>query len=550
MSIFKINGGITLVSNTQGLYTTTMSVGNKACRGGAGTPVVLAILDGVALADRGPYNAVTLANTPTLDRLFDGPLFTTLKAHGRAVGMPSDDDMGNSEVGHNTLGAGRVVNQGARLVNDALVSGCMFASDAWQSLIQPVIETNKTFHLIGLLSDGNVHSHMDHVHALVQQCANDGIQRLRLHALLDGRDVPARSALGYVAQLTTWLDDINRAHGVDFAIASGGGRMLITMDRYGADWPMVARGWQTHVLGQGPQFDTATAAIEHAYSTSDVIDQYIPPFVIAKNHQPIGPIVDGDSVVLFNFRGDRAIELSMAFEADDFTHFNRERRPNVQFAGMMQYDGDLCIPTNYLVSPPHIDGPVAHVMCQHGIKTLAISETQKYGHVTFFWNGNNSGKVDPELEDYVEIESDNRPFNEQPAMKAKEITDHVCNHINDYDFIRINYPNGDMVGHTADLDAAILAMEAVDQNISRLEQAVAEAGGTLVVVADHGNADDMTKTAHTLNPVPFKIVTNNPKVQLANVASPGLANVASTLCMLLGIQPPSHYDPSLIKLNP
>ena len=518
----------------------------KTCPDG---PLVLAILDGVALAESGPYNAVQLANTPTLDRLFSGPLFTTLKAHGRAVGMPSDDDMGNSEVGHNTLGAGRVFNQGASLVNDALASKAAFASKAWRSCIQLVIQNQTTLHLIGLLSDGNVHSHMDHVHALLQQSVADGIQRLRLHVMLDGRDVPARSALGYVAQLTTWLDDINRTHGVDFAIASGGGRMLITMDRYGADWPMVARGWQTHVLGQGLQFDSATAAIEHAYSTSDVIDQYIPPFVIAKNHQPIGPIVDGDSVVLFNFRGDRAIELSMAFEADDFTHFNRERRPNVQFAGMMQYDGDRLIPAQYLVSPPQIEGSVAHYMCNSGIKTLAISETQKYGHVTFFWNGNKSGKVNAELEDYVEIESDNRPFNEQPAMKAKEITDYVCDHINHYNFIRINYPNGDMVGHTADLNAAILAMEAVDEQISRLEQCVADAGGTLVVVADHGNADDMSKTAHTLNPVPFTIVTPRDDVQLARVPSPGLSNVAATLCLLLGVNPPSDYDPALITIE-
>ena len=260
----------------------------------------------------------------------------------------------------------------------------------------------------------------------------------------------------------------------------------------------------------------------------------------------MGAMQDGDSVVLLNFRGDRAIGMSQAFDSDDFVHFDRKRRPDVLYAGIMQYDGDLNIPNHYLVAPPKIEGSVAQYMCASGIKTLAISETQKYGHVTFFWNGNKSGKVSEALEDYIEIPSDTVPFNQRPAMKAKEITDYVCEHISQYDFIRINYPNGDMVGHTGDLRAVIESMEAVDVAMARLESAVDASGGILVVLADHGNADDMTKTAHTLNPVPFVIVDKEANYSLADIPHAGLANVAATLCYLVGFEPPSDYEPSLI----
>ena len=512
-------------------------------------PVVLAILDGVGLGKASDMNAVHLANTPTLDRLFTGQLFTTLKAHGTAVGMPTDDDMGNSEVGHNALGAGRVFSQGASLVNQAVESKALFQTDLWRQLTGRVIMNQSTFHLIGLLSDGNVHSHKNHLKAMLDELSRDHVQRVRIHILLDGRDVPARSAMSYVDELEGWLSQINESSQRDYQIASGGGRMLVTMDRYGAEWGMVEQGWHTHVLGNGPRFSSAQAAIASAYEDPELIDQYIPPFIVEDGDAPMGPIMDGDSVVLFNFRGDRAIEISQAFDDDDFIHFDRIRRPDVLYAGMMQYDGDLNIPNQYLVAPPQIDGSVAEYMCESGIKTLAISETQKYGHVTFFWNGNKSGKVNDSLEDYVEIPSDTLPFNERPAMKVKEITDHVCHVISDYDFIRINYPNGDMVGHTGDLKAVIDSMEALDVQIHRLESEVKKIGGILVVLADHGNADDMTKTAHTLNPVPFVIVDDGANYILSDLDDRGLSNVAATLCMLLGYHPPDIFDPSLIQFS-
>jgi 2,3-bisphosphoglycerate-independent phosphoglycerate mutase len=511
-------------------------------------PVVLAILDGVGLAPPDPTNAVYRAKTPTLDRIFQGPLFRSLHAHGRFVGMPSNTDMGNSEVGHNALGAGRVFDQGARLVEQAIESGDLFRGDVWQALVNRVQMNASTLHMIGLLSDGNVHSHTRHLHALLDQCVKTGVRRVRIHILLDGRDVPARSALRYVDDLTDRLNRIHQQNADwDYRVASGGGRMRITMDRYGAEWDMVARGWATHVHGEGPPYASAREAIESAYADPDIIDQYIPPFVVWDDNGPVGPIQDGDSVLLFNFRGDRAVELSQAFEDDVFDHFDRGRRPDVLYAGMMQYDGDLHVPRHYLVAPPRIDGSVSTYLCAAGLRSLAISETQKFGHVTFFWNGNKSGKVNDSLETYVNIPSDNRPFNEQPAMKATEITDYVCEHIREYDFIRINYPNGDMVGHTGDLDAAITAMESVDQSLDRLINAVTAVNGVLVVLADHGNADDMTQTAHTLNPVPFVILDDSPTYTLASIPDAGLSNVAATLCDLLGYYPPSNYDSSLIE---
>ncbi|MEK9726764.1 MAG: 2,3-bisphosphoglycerate-independent phosphoglycerate mutase [Candidatus Margulisiibacteriota bacterium] len=510
-------------------------------------PVVLAILDGVGLAAPSEKNAVHLAKTPTLDRLLQGPLFRTLKAHGTAVGMPTDDDMGNSEVGHNALGAGRVFAQGASLVNQAVESKRMFETELWRQLVGRVITNQSAFHIISLLSDGNVHSHKNHLKAMLDELSRDHVQKVRLHILLDGRDVPARSSLGYVEECETWLQQINQSSQRDYKIASGGGRMLITMDRYGAEWGMVERGWHTHVLGNGPRFASASAAIAAAYEDPELIDQYIPPFVIEDGDVPLGPIQDGDSVVLANFRGDRAIEISQAFDDDQFIHFDRLRRPDVLYAGMMQYDGDLNIPKNYLVAPPQIDGSVAEYMCANGLRTLAISETQKYGHVTFFWNGNKSEKISESLEEYVEIPSDTIPFNQAPAMKAKEITDVVCKQISDFDFIRINYPNGDMVGHTGDLNAVIESMEAVDECIQRLEEAVKSVGGILVILADHGNADDMSKTAHTLNPVPFVIIDDSANYTLAELDTAGLANVAATLCNLLGYESPKGYDASLIQ---
>ncbi len=540
---------------------------------GPAGPVVLVVMDGVGVGKYAEGDAVATALTPTLDWLREHALYSELQAHGTAVGLPSDDDMGNSEVGHNAIGCGRVFAQGAKLVNAAIASGAMFRGAVWQQLIANCKANGSVLHFIGLFSDGNVHSHLDHLRAMLVQAQAEGVTRARVHILLDGRDVGETSALDYVDPFEAFLADCN-AGGVDFRIASGGGRMYITMDRYGADWSMVQRGWDTHVHAQGRQFASAREAITAFRAEKPgVIDQDLPAFVVAEHGQPVGPICDGDSVVFFNFRGDRAIEITRAFEDDSLTKIDRGVRPRVVYAGMMQYDGDLKLPTNFLVDPPAIDRTVGEFLVHAGVKQLAISETQKFGHVTYFFNGNRSGKFDAALEDYVEIPSDILPFEQRPWMKGAEITDYVLKAIasGDYRFIRLNYPNGDMVGHTGVYQATQIGVETVDLCLGRLLPAVEAAGGILVISADHGNADDMfehlkktgavpvdpetgkrkVKTAHSLNPVPVYIYdpAGTAQVTLSGIPGLGISSLAATVLNLLGFQAPADYDPSVVNVG-
>jgi 2,3-bisphosphoglycerate-independent phosphoglycerate mutase len=534
-------------------------------------PILTVIMDGVGLNASPIGNAVLHANTPTLDRLARDYPHTTLLAHGKAVGMPSDADMGNSEVGHNALGAGQVFSQGAALVSDAIASGSLFEGQAWQEIVANVRERGSTLHLIGLFSDGNVHSHIDHLKALILRARDEGTKRVRIHILLDGRDVPETSALEYVEPFEQFLAE-TRGGNFDVAIASGGGRMVITMDRYEANWGMVEKGWQTHVHGEGQQFESAAEAIKSLRAEHPgTIDQDLPPFVIAAHGEPLGPIRDGDSVVFFNFRGDRAIEISRAFTEDDFDFFDRGARPDVTYAGMLQYDGDLLIPERFLVAPPAIANTMSEYLAATGITELAISETQKYGHVTYFWNGNRSGKFDEKLADFVEIRSDVIPFEQRPWMKSAEITDELIERLKSgkYRTLRVNYANGDMVGHTGNYDAAIVAVECIDLALARLLPVIDKLGGVAMITADHGNADEMfqldksgkpavdehgaqqAKTSHTLNPVPFYFYDNvsNGAIRIAGGRSFGLSNVAASTVNLLGYAAPEIWDAGIFEFG-
>ena len=500
------------------------------------------------------------ARTPNLTRLRETGLYRTLRAHGTAVGMPSDDDLGNSEVGHNAMGAGRVFDQGAKLVDLAIQTGRAFHSECWRQLV-----ATRTLHFIGLVSDGNVHSHVEHLEAMIERAVVDGVKRVRVHVLTDGRDVAARSALTWIRPLEERLAACSK-DGRDYQIASGGGRMLITMDRYEADWEMVARGWRCHVLGQGRPFASASEAIETLYGEdAEVDDQYLPAFVVANSD---GAIVDGDGVLFFNFRGDRGLEITRAFEQDDFPHFDRERRPNVFYAGMMQYDGDLALPTQFLVAPPEIDDTVGEFLAANGLRTFACSETQKFGHVTYFYNGNRSGYIDETLETFLQVPSDNVSFDERPWMKAAEISDAAVNAITsgDFDVVRLNYANGDMVGHTGDLEATRIAIEVVDRQLERLERAVRKADGVLLVTADHGNADEMyardktgevsrgesgrplPRTSHTTHAVPFVVLDPRGVLRLvAGLDDAGIANLGATVLELCGLTAPPRYLPGLLE---
>ncbi len=519
--------------------------------------VLLVVMDGVGYSKTGLGDAVTLANTPVLDKLIKECPNTRLKAHGTAVGLPSDDDMGNSEVGHNALGCGQVYSQGAKLVNESIESGKIYESTAWKEVAGNCLQKDSTLHFIGLLSDGNVHSNISHLIAMIKKAKAEGVKNVRAHILLDGRDVPATSALTYVDELEKVFNELNDGTFCG-KIASGGGRMVITMDRYEANWSMVKLGWDTHVKGIGRQFSSATEAIETYRAENDgIIDQDLPPFVIAENGEPVGTIKDGDSVVLFNFRGDRAIELSMAFDNEEFTAFDRGAKPDVCYAGMLQYDGDLKLPARFLVNPPEIKDTLSELLVSKGMNQFAVSETQKYGHVTYFWNGNKSDKFSEELETYMEIPSDKVSFDERPWMKSAEVTDAVIEAMESgkYDFIRCNYPNGDMVGHTGNLDATITAVEAVDLGLARVLKVADKCGVTVLITADHGNADEMleknkkgdiaVRTAHSLNAVPFIIYSKN-SYELKD-GEFGLANVAPTVASIFGIEPYASWEESMIK---
>lgn len=523
-------------------------------------PVLLIIMDGVGIGRRDETDGVFLAKTPCLDQLMAGELYTQLQAHGTAVGMPSDDDMGNSEVGHNALGAGRVFAQGAKLVQISIDNGSIFKTDVWAQLTGRA-KAGAALHFIGLLSDGNVHSHIEHLFAMLETCAKQGVKTARLHILLDGRDVYEKSALTYIDRTEDVLARLNREFGTDYRIASGGGRMVTTMDRYHADWTVVKRGWDAHVLGKARVFASAREAVQTYYDEDpEITDQYLDSFVVAQDGVPVGTVQDGDAVVFFNFRGDRAIELSQAFDEKEFSEFERERVPDVLYAGMMEYDGDLHVPRHYLVNPPQIDRPVSEYLCANGIMSFALSETQKFGHVTYFWNGNKSGYVDESKEVFVEVPSDKIRFDQAPQMKAAEITEKAAELLRSGRFQcgRINFANGDMVGHTGKPDAIIAAVEAVDRSVSALiDLVVHELKGVVMVTADHGNADEMfivkngkktVSTAHSLNPVPFIIVDSgyHREYRMADLSQKGLSNVAATLLNLLGFEKPQDYDPSLI----
>ncbi len=533
-------------------------------------PVLVVVMDGVGVGKRDDSDAVWLARTPHLDRLEASCPRVALRAHGVAVGMPSDADMGNSEVGHNTLGAGRIFDQGAKLVHEAVASGAMFDSATFRELLARVKGNAQAIHFIGLLSDGNVHSHIDHLLAMIKRCDVEGVTALRVHVLLDGRDVPETSSLLYVDALEELLAGIRRKEQRDYHIASGGGRMRITMDRYDADWAMVERGYRTHVHGEGRLFGSAREAVlTYRDEMPGVGDQNLPPFVIAgADGKPLGRIEAGASVVLFNFRGDRAIEMSLALERAEFTRFERGRHPDILFAGMMQYDGDLRIPARYLVSPPAIERPLGEYLARNRIAQFACSETQKFGHVTYFWNGNRSGKFDARYEVYLEIPSETSPCEERPWMKCAEISDALIDALRSgkYRHLRVNYPNGDMVGHTGLLYPAVLAVEAVDLQVGRLMPVIEQLEGAMIVTADHGNADQMfeldkfgqtqrdaagrpvAKTSHTLNQVPCIVYA--PSVALGidpSVREPGLANVAASVLHLLGLSAPSDYGRSLLR---
>jgi 2,3-bisphosphoglycerate-independent phosphoglycerate mutase len=538
----------------------------------AGTrgPLTLIIMDGIGLGEPSDSNAVYRANTPFLDKLRgECPkknLFATLKAHGTAVGLPTDEEMGNSEVAHNALGSGRIVKQRATLAKEAILSGQLFKSEKWNTLTSKLIENNSTLHLMGLLSDGYVHSHISHLFGLLDGAKDSQVKKVRVHTLLDGRDVPPQSALEYITQLNDKLEQINTHHSYDYKIASGGGRMKVTMDRYYSDWEVVKRGWDAHVCGIPEQhseysgyFSSASEAIKSARKQDpNISDQYLPSFVIINNDgDPIGKMENGDGVINFNFRGDRAVEISEAFDDLDYG-FEKKCDPNIYYYGLEQYDKKKDLPRNYFIEPPEVDDPLSKYLCAEKIQQFAIAETHKYGHITYFWNGNKEGYVCEDYEKYIEIKSDpSEMIEDNPKMKAIEVKDRLIDALasKNYEFLRANWANGDMVGHTGNIDSAIIAAETVDKCVKSVVEKVLELKGIALVTADHGNLEEMgegQETAHSLNPVMFAIIDGNYNGEYEinhDIQDPGLGNVAATILNLLGYKKPDTFMPSLIVFN-
>ena len=558
-------------------------------------PVLLMILDGFGVGKKDKGDCVHKANPTRLNAIFEEAqsknLYCELKAHGTGVGLPTDEDMGNSEVGHNALGCGQLVAQGAKLVNLAIEDGSIFKSENFNRIVQETTDDeSKTVHFVGLLSDGNVHSHVDQLIKMIENLASRNVKKVRLHALTDGRDVLSLSALDYVSKVESVFAKINSTDSFDYKFASGGGRMYVTMDRYEADWNIVKRGWDIMVHGEIDssivpecaesnwvgRFHSTTEAIETARKMFPTkTDQNYPPWVIIdRDNRPVGKIVDGDIVVCFNFRGDRALEISRAFEEGtefDSKCFDRKTVPNTEYFGLLIYDNEAQIPKKSLSPNPTINNVLTEYLLSAGITQYAVSESHKIGHVTYFWNGNRSGYLDATRELYEEVKSEsNDRIVANPAMRAYEIRDKCKAALESgkWKFARLNFANGDMVGHcagfvdhsghTIGLDATVEAVKVLDEVVADLVEMNRKLGGITIITADHGNCEEKIDakgniiSSHTLNKVPFVVVDPHAQytVDSSRVEQPaGLTNVAASVVNLLGYEKPPMYRESLIKFN-
>lgn len=538
-------------------------------------PVVLAILDGVGLAPDSAGNAVSKARTSFLGQAAREYLHVSLNASGEAVGL-LPGQMGNSEVGHNTMGAGQTMKQGIARIEEAFNTGEVFNSDAWKGAMTRILSESRgrfdnfgnswyneeigpaTLHFAGIFSDGGVHSHISHLEQMVEKAYGEGVRRMRVHAIFDGRDVPPQSEPRFIRRFEEF---VRRFPDADIRIASGGGRMTTVADRYENDWSVVARGFDMMVNAEADYyFKSAEEAIMMLRRIEpNVQDQYLPAFVIVdEKERPVGKIEKGDALIYFDFRADRAIEIAMAFTYYDFPYFNRGNYSpdDVYFVGMTEYNSDTHVPEHRLVESTQISQTLNQFLSKKGVSELAVSETVKFGHITYYFNGNSYDRAFGE--DFIQVDSYTEPFETRPWMKSAEITDKVLENLSKYKFIRINYPGGDMVGHTADMEATIVAIEAIDICLARIAAEVDKLGGVLVIVADHGNAEELLdqngakKTSHTTNRVPCIIYDNTKnrwKYGISDIEDPGLANLAATMAVLLGQNDyPESWEQPLITV--
>lgn len=505
-------------------------------------PVVLVIMDGFGLRDESEGNAIAAAETPVLDELFETRPWAPLDAAGLAVGLP-EGQMGNSEVGHLNIGAGRIVYQEFTRICKAIEDGSLAANEVLQRAMDGAIADGRAIHFMGLVSDGGVHSHQDHLYALIRMAADRGAEKVFVHAFLDGRDVPPTSGLGYVRELERVCAEVGVGH-----VASVMGRYY-AMDRDNR-WDRVEKAWRAMVLGDGVEKPGATAAIEDSYRAG-VTDEFVVPVVVTDDARPRATVSDGDALIFFNFRPDRAREITRAFVDADFTGFERPTMPDVRFVCLTEYDPTIPAPVAFPKDLPCC--VLADVIAEAGLRQFHIAETEKYAHVTFFLNG--GAERPKEGEERVLVPSPKvATYDLQPEMSAPEVTDRLVDAIQQAraDFYVVNYANCDMVGHTGVMEAAVAAVEAVDAGIGRVLQAVRARGGSAIITADHGNAERMAAddgssfTAHTTDPVPFIVVADG----VSAVREGGiLADVAPSVLELLGLEQPAEWTGSSLLVH-
>jgi 2,3-bisphosphoglycerate-independent phosphoglycerate mutase len=497
-------------------------------------PACLIIMDGFGIAEPGPHNAISVAETPNLDRLFAEYPTTQICASGLAVGLP-DGQMGNSEVGHLNMGAGRVVYQELTRISKAIEDGSFFDNAVLDEAIDAALAQDGAVHLMGLVSDGGVHSHQEHLYALIELAKRRGANRIYVHALLDGRDVPPESGAGYVEQLEKVMAE------------KGVGQVATVMGRYYAmdrdnRWERVERAWRAIVDGEGASAASAVQAIRDSYAEG-VTDEFMVPTVIEENGSPVATVGDGDAFVFFNFRPDRARQITRAFVDEDFTRFARAERPDTHFVCLTEYDPTIPAPIAYPKELPCC--VLADVLAEAGLRQLHIAETEKYAHVTFFFNG--GAEAPKTAEERVLVASPKvATYDLQPEMSAVGVTDKLVEAIGSgaADVYIVNYANCDMVGHTGVMEAAVAAVETVDDCVARVVSAIREQGGVAMITADHGNAERMTAddgspfTAHTPADVPFCVVSDD----VTAVENGGiLADVAPSLVDLIGVDRPDEW---------
>ncbi len=501
---------------------------------------VLCVMDGLGYSARKEGNAVVAAGMPHLTAAQNQHLSTLIQASGHEVGLDSVKDAGNSEVGHNAMGAGVTIKQGLSLLNEAFETGKIFESAVWKK-----ISTYPKLNIIILCSNGRVHSNIEHLFKVLAQCEKQKLP-VSVIAITDGRDVSPRSAAEFLAQVPH--------------LSVIGGRGQIFMDRYQSQTEMLTKAFEVCVEGKAPVVKDWRAYLQEFYRNNpNLSDEQVPPVIV----DPDNLIKNGEAVLLLNYRGDRAVETARMFDNGDYlSKAQFAKVKDCYFAGILQYDAELNLPKNYLCEPPVINHTLTAWLCEHGVRQYTVTETVKFGHMTYFFNGNKSAPLDPKLETWLEIPSDklNNLYDKAPKMKAVEITDKLIENIasGNFDFLKCNLPNPDMVGHTGNFDAAVTACQTVDDCVGRLYDVCQKNNVNLIITADHGNAEEMAdengkiKTSHTNNLVPCVIcpfAVSGAKLADTTDGKFGLTNLAATVCDLLGIPADTHFNPSMIKLS-